>query len=81
MTYTSYFLFEEQPTGYFDGFAPTLFRLIIQTTSLALMYLEYGTALNGQIKNIYVALPNLLMVAAITLINVVVLSHSLAYDQ
>ena len=45
------------------------------------MYLEYGTALNGQIKNIYVALPNLLMVAAITLINVVVLSHSLAYDQ
>jgi len=48
MTYLSYYLFEETPTGYFDGVGATVFRLLIGSTSLVLMYLEYGSFFNGQ---------------------------------
>jgi hypothetical protein len=80
MVYLSYYLFEAPPTGYFDGAGATLFRLIIGVTSLILLYLEYGTAFNGQLKTISVMLPNFIMVSAILLTNIVVLSHSTAYD-
>jgi hypothetical protein len=80
MVYLSYYLFEAPPTGYFDGAGATFFRLLIGATSFILLYLEYGSAFNGQVKTLTVMLPNLVTVSAIILTNAVVFSHSMAYD-